>query len=49
MIVKSRQLMRPLNSCVGLNCKLFYIELVYCASLSWLVLSVSQMTRISSI
>jgi hypothetical protein len=41
MAVKSRKLMLPLDSCVGLNCWLLCIELAYCASLSGLVLSVS--------
>jgi len=41
MIVKSKKLMQPLDSCVGLNCKSVCIELVYCVRLSWLVLSVS--------
>jgi len=48
MVVKSRKFMWPLDSCVGLNCRLLCTELVYCGSLSWLVLSVSQMMRISS-
>ena len=41
MILKSRKLMWPLDSCVGLKCRLLCIELVCCASLSWLVFSVS--------
>ena len=41
IIDKSRKLMQSLDSCVGLNCMLLCIELVYCVKVPWLVLSVS--------
>ena len=48
MIVKSRKLVQPLESCFGLNCSSSCIALACCVSLSSLVFSVSEMMRISS-
>ena len=42
LIVRLRKLMHPLDSGVGLNCRLACIVLVYCVRYSWSVVSVSD-------